>query len=68
MSAFARPEDERWMREALRLAAQAATTGEVPVAACVVAEGALVSAAANAMRTDADATQHAELRALREAC
>ena len=67
MSAFARPEDERWMREALRLAAQAATTGEVPVAACVVAEGALVSAAANAMRTDADATQHAELRALREA-
>lgn len=55
------------MREALAQAAQAGTAGEVPVGAVIVHDGALVSAAANAMRTEGDATQHAEVRALREA-
>ena len=67
MSAFARPGDERWMREALQQADRAASVGEVPVGACVVSDGAVVAVGANAMRTDGDATQHAELRAMRAA-
>ena len=67
MSGFARPGDEQWMREALSQAARAGTAGEVPVGACVVRDDVLVSVGANAMRTECDAMQHAELRALREA-
>ena len=45
--------DERWMREALRAAREAALGGEVPVGACVVsADGALLSAAGNRTRAD----------------
>ncbi len=66
MSGFARPGDERWMREALLLAQQAADAGEVPVGACLVEDGALIAAAANNMRGASDATQHAELRVIRE--
>jgi tRNA(adenine34) deaminase len=55
------------MREALEQARQAAVAGEVPVGACVVADDVLVAVGANAMRTDNDATQHAELRAVRAA-
>ncbi len=67
MSAFARPGDEVWMREALRQASDAASAGEVPVGACIVSGGALVAAGANAMRRHDDATQHAELRVLQAA-
>jgi len=67
VTAFARPGDEAWMRVALDLATQAAAVGEVPVGACVVADGALLATGANAMKSDGDATQHAELRALRSA-
>ena len=62
------PADERWMREALRAAREAAERGEVPVGACVVgAEGSLLSAAGNRTRADCDPTAHAEVLALREA-
>jgi len=67
VSAFARPGDEAWMREALRQASLAGAAGEVPVGACVVADGALIAVGSNAMRRDDDATQHAELRVVREA-
>ena len=67
MSAFARPGDERWMREALQAAVLAGASGEVPVGACVVADDAIVAISANAMREDVDATQHAEVRAIRAA-
>ncbi|MDT5270970.1 MAG: tRNA(adenine34) deaminase [Acidobacteriota bacterium] len=61
--------DERWMREALRAASEAARAGEVPVGACVVAaDGAtLLAVAGNRTRTDCDPTAHAEVLALREA-
>ncbi len=60
--------DERWMREALGAAREAAAQGEVPVGACVVSrEGALLSAAGNRTRADCDPTAHAEVLALREA-
>ncbi|MCC7053030.1 MAG: nucleoside deaminase [Gemmatimonadaceae bacterium] len=55
------------MQVALDEATAARARGEVPVGACVVADDALVATGANAMRGDADATQHAELRALRAA-
>jgi tRNA(adenine34) deaminase len=67
VSAFARSGDHHWMREALRQAAHAAAAGEVPVGACVVADGELIAASGNQMRGNADATQHAELRALQAA-
>ena len=60
--------DERWMREALGAAREAARRGEVPVGACVVGpEGALLAVAGNRTRTDCDPTAHAEVLALREA-
>lgn len=67
MSGFARPGDERWMRAALEQAALAGASGEVPVGAVVVRDGVIVATGANAMRTESDAMQHAEVRAMREA-
>ncbi|PYS77033.1 MAG: tRNA-specific adenosine deaminase [Acidobacteria bacterium] len=60
--------DERWMREAVGAAREAARRGEVPVGACVVGgDGALLALAGNRTRTDCDPTAHAEVLALREA-
>ena len=60
--------DERWMREALGAAREAAGRGEVPVGACVVgSDGALLAVAGNRTRTDCDPTAYAEVLALREA-
>jgi tRNA(adenine34) deaminase len=61
-------DDERWMREALGAAREAAASGEVPVGAVVVSrEGVLLSVMCNRTRTDCDPTAHAEVLALREA-
>ena len=60
--------DERWMREALGAAREAAGRGEVPVGACVVGcGGELLAVAGNRTRADCDPTAHAEVLALREA-
>ena len=60
--------DERWMREAIAAARDAARRGEVPVGACVVGrDGGLLASAGNRTRTDCDPTAHAEVLALREA-
>jgi tRNA(adenine34) deaminase len=60
--------DERWMREAVGAAREAARRGEVPVGACVVGrEGELLAVAGNRARADCDPTAHAEVLALREA-
>ena len=55
------------MRAALQAAKDAALAGEVPVGAAVVRDGAVVALAANATRSPADPTGHAEIRALRMA-
>jgi tRNA(adenine34) deaminase len=60
-------EHERWMRESIRAALEARTRDEVPIGACVVAGGQLLSVAGNRTRTDCDPTAHAEIVALREA-
>jgi len=59
--------DERWMREALKQAQQAADVGEVPVGAVVVRDGKLLAAGFNQPIRTCDATAHAEIVALRKA-
>lgn len=56
-----------FMREALDLAMVAATSGEVPVGALVVKDGAIIATGINAMRGDHDPTAHAEMVAIRRA-
>lgn len=60
--------DEHWMREALELAHQAQAQGEVPVGAVVVRNDTIIGRGWNRPIADQDATSHAEIRALREAC
>ena len=61
-------DDERYMRRALELAAQAGEKGEVPVGAVVVMDGRIAGEGRNRMIEAADPTAHAEMEALREAC
>ena len=62
-------EHEKEMRAALVLAREAAELGEVPVG-CVVtdAEGNIIGRGRNRREEAGDATAHAELEAIREAC
>ena len=59
--------DEDYMREALRLAAQAAEAGEVPVGAVVVKDGEIVGRGFNSPIARHDPTAHAEIAAMRDA-
>ena len=59
--------DEIFMREALGLARQAAESGEVPVGAVVVKDGAVVGRGYNRPLSSKDPTAHAEVMALRDA-
>ncbi len=56
------------MEEALRLAKNAADEGEVPIGAVIVYEGDIIASARNRRERDQDASGHAELLAIREAC
>jgi tRNA(adenine34) deaminase len=60
-------DDDRFMGEALRLAGQAASAGEVPVGAVVVKDGRIIGRGYNQPITRHDPTAHAEIVALREA-
>ena len=61
--------DERYMREAISLAAKAEALDEVPVGAVVVHKGALiVGRGYNARETKKNALCHAEIMAIDEAC
>lgn len=62
---------EQWaffMDQALDLARQAEALGEIPVGALVVKEGEIIGRGFNRRETDADATAHAEMLAIRQAC
>lgn len=59
---------ESFMDQALELARQAAALGEIPVGALVVKEGEIIGRGFNRRETDADATAHAEIQAIRQAC
>lgn len=60
--------DEKFMRRALSLADEAAAIGEVPVGAVVVMDDEIISEAYNRREIDKNATAHAELIAINEAC
>jgi tRNA(adenine34) deaminase len=59
--------DRQWMLVALSEATAAATLGEVPVGAVVVANGEIVGRGHNRRELDQDPLAHAELIALRQA-
>ncbi len=56
-----------YMQEALKLAAQAAAAGEVPVGAVVVKDGVIVGRGYNQPIAGTDPTAHAEIMAMRDA-
>ena len=57
-----------YMRRALELAAQAAAEGDVPVGCVIVRDGQVVGRGRNRREENGDATAHAELEAIAEAC
>ena len=59
--------DEKWMRVALDLAAQAMALGEVPVGAVAVKDGQIVGTGFNQKEALQNPTAHAEMLALQEA-
>ena len=58
---------EKYMRNALDLAREAARRNEVPVGAIVVSGGSIIAATTNRTVREQDPTAHAELLAIREA-
>jgi len=61
------PNDEHFMREALRQAQKAFEASEVPVGAVVVRAGKIIARAYNQVELLKDATAHAEMLALTQA-
>lgn len=59
---------ERFMRAALDVARRGLLAGEPPVGACIVRDGEIVARSNNGVISELDATAHAEIRAIREAC
>jgi tRNA(adenine34) deaminase len=59
--------DELWMEHALREAARAQASGEVPIGAVVVRDGKVIGRGWNRPTYECDASAHAEIIALREA-
>jgi tRNA(adenine34) deaminase len=62
-----RDPDVVFMQQALSLARQAEASGEVPVGAVVVMDGAIIGRGFNSPIAKSDPTAHAEILALREA-
>lgn len=60
------PSDVDFMQRALRLAERAASEGEVPIGALLVAEGEVIAEGWNRPIASLDPTAHAEIIALRE--
>ncbi len=56
------------MAQALALAQEAAQDGDVPVGCVIVKDGEIVGRGRNRREADGDATAHAELEAIRDAC
>ena len=60
--------EERFMREAIRLAEKAKKRGEVPIGAVVVLNGKIIGKGYNLRTKLQMATAHAEMRAIDRAC
>lgn len=63
-----REDDERFLREAIRLAEESVRSGGGPFGALVVREGEILARGMNRVTSRNDPTAHAEIEALREAC
>ena len=62
-------EHEAYMNEALALAREASAAGEVPVGCVIVGpQGNVIGRGRNRREENSDATAHAEIEAIREAC
>ncbi len=61
-------QEERYMRLALKQAAVSLKRDEVPIGAVVVKDGKVISRAHNTRNASRDATDHAELVAIKRAC
>ena len=60
--------DEKYMKEALRLAKKAAMLGEVPVGAVIVHQNKIIARGYNRRELDQNGLAHAELTAMQRAC
>lgn len=60
--------DEVFMKEALKEAQKAYDINEVPIGAVIVKDGIIVGRGFNEKETKRDATLHAEISAIKEAC
>lgn len=62
------PIDSQYMTAALELAREAAQAGDVPVGCVIVKDGRIIGQGHNRREVLGDATAHAELEAIRQAC
>lgn len=60
--------DRQFMKQALEEAKKAAILGEVPIGAVLVYNGEIIAKAHNLRETTQNATTHAELMVIQEAC
>ncbi len=60
--------DERFMKEAIKLAKKAAESGEVPIGCVIVHDGKIIGRGYNRRNTDHSALSHAEITAIKKAC
>lgn len=65
---LATDEEKMYMEEALKEAALAALEGEIPVGALLVQDGRVIARNHNRRESAHDATAHAEILVIREAC
>ena len=65
---MASEEDARFMLEALLLAEEASRRGEIPIGCVIVQNGDIIARSGNTREYRQDATGHAEIEAIREAC
>lgn len=60
--------EEKFMKKTMALAKKAYEKDEVPVGALIVKDGKVLSSAFNTRETSFDATNHAEILAIKKAC
>ncbi|MCR5104221.1 MAG: tRNA adenosine(34) deaminase TadA [Eubacterium sp.] len=60
-------EDEKYMRQAIRLARKAADNGDVPIGCIIVYEGKVIARGYNRRNKDKQSLAHAELMAIKKA-
>ena len=60
-------EQQQFMRHAIDLAKEASLNSEIPIAALIIKDGAILSSGYNRRQLDSDPSAHAEIVAMREA-